>query len=101
MNETQIERHLAQGVKALGGKAYKFTSPGNVGVPDRLVLLPGGKVLFAELKAEGGRLTPNQAMQIGVLRRLGAEVHEVWGKQGVEFFLGICQDKIRAREVIR
>lgn len=57
MKESEIEARLVRGVKALGGVAYKFVSPGNVGVPDRLVVLPGGRVIFVELKAEGGRLS--------------------------------------------
>jgi len=95
MRESQIEARLVQGVKAMGGKAYKFTSPGNVGVPDRIVILPGGAVIFAELKAEGGRLSPNQLLQINELRRIGAEVYEVWGADGVANFLEICREKIR------
>lgn len=94
MTESQIERRLVQGVKAMGGKAYKFTSPGNAGVPDRIVVLPGGAVLFAELKAEGGRLSPCQRLQIKELRRIGAEVYEVWGADGVAQFLSICREKI-------
>ena len=47
MKESEIEARLVRGVKALGGVAYKFVSPGNVGVPDRLVVLPGGRVIFA------------------------------------------------------
>ncbi len=44
MLEKMIEQKLRNEVKALGGRAYKFVSPGNDGVPDRLVVLPGGKV---------------------------------------------------------
>ena len=71
MKESEIEARLVRGVKALGGVAYKFVSPGNVGVPDRLVVLPGGRVIFVELKAEGGRLSPMQRQQLARLRRLG------------------------------
>ena len=53
MRESELEARLVRGVKAAGGVAYKFVSPGSVGVPDRLVVLPGGKVVFVELKAEG------------------------------------------------
>lgn len=95
MRESQIERRLVQGVKAMGGKAYKFTSPGNIGVPDRIVVLPGGAVIFAELKADNGRLSPNQLLQINELRRIGAEVYEVWGADGVANFLEVCREKIR------
>lgn len=98
MKESQLEGRLVRGIRAMGGKAYKFVSPGNVGVPDRLVVLPGGQVLFAELKAEGGRLSAGQLMQIKELRRLGTDVYEVWGKNGVDSFLGICREKIQAWE---
>ena len=53
MLEKDIETKLRNKVKALGGRAYKFVSPGNSGVPDRLVVLPGGKIGFAELKRPG------------------------------------------------
>lgn len=45
-DEEYIEKKLIDKVKSLGGRAYKFISPGNAGVPDRLVVLPGGKVRF-------------------------------------------------------
>lgn len=94
MLEKDIERRLVRGVKALGGKAYKFTSPGNAGVPDRLILLPGGKIIFAELKADDGRLAPSQRLQIGELRRLGAEVYEIWGLTEVDSFLQTCRERV-------
>lgn len=53
MRESTIEAYLRDRVKELGGKAYKFVSPGNDGVPDRLVCLPGGRAVFVELKAPG------------------------------------------------
>ena len=46
MLESEIEQKLREKVKAMGGRAFKFVSPGNSGVPDRLVVLPGGKVRF-------------------------------------------------------
>lgn len=92
MREKDLEARLVQGVKALGGRAYKFTSPGNAGVPDRLVVLPGGIVVFAELKADGGKLSPMQSRQIGQLRQLGADVTVVRGLVGVELFLDSCRE---------
>ena len=53
MLEKDIESKLKNKVKKLGGRAYKFVSPGNSGIPDRLIILPGGKVGFAELKRPG------------------------------------------------
>lgn len=51
--ERDIETYLRDEVRKIGGKAYKFLSPGNDGVPDRLICLPGGRVVFVELKAPG------------------------------------------------
>ena len=60
MLEKEIEKILVQGVKALGGKAYKWVSPGNNGVPDRIVILPRKVPVFVELKTEFGSLTALQ-----------------------------------------
>lgn len=93
MSEKDIERRLVQGVKKLGGRAYKFVSPGNAGVPDRLVVLPGGAVLFVEVKTPSGRLSPSQRLQARELARMGAHVFIVWGAQEVDMFLQACRDK--------
>ena len=93
--EAQLERRLVRGVKAIGGVAYKFISPGNAGLPDRLVLLPGGHVLFAELKTDTGKLTPLQKLRIVEIQRQGLEVHLVRGVPGVAAFLNLCREKIQ------
>jgi len=90
MKESTVEQKLVKGVKALGGRAYKFVSPGNNGVPDRLVILPGGRVVFVELKTERGRLSPVQSFQIGVMGRLGCEVQVLYGAEDVIRFLDLC-----------
>ena len=95
MVESQLEARLVQGVKALGGIAYKFVSPGNRGVPDRLVVLPGGRLLFAELKADGGRLSRLQAYQLESLGALGAEVCTGRGETGVQEFLDACRRYVK------
>lgn len=87
MLEKQIEEKLRIGVKKMGGLAYKFTSPGNIGVPDRIVILPTGKIWFVELKTENGRLTPNQSRQIDRLKNLGCNVCTLYGIDAVEKFL--------------
>ena len=51
MKEYAVEKHLVQKTQERGGMCIKFTSPGMTGVPDRIVILPGGKIGFAELKA--------------------------------------------------
>lgn len=60
MLEKHIEQRLVTEVKKMGGMALKFVSPGFDGVPDRLILLPKGKLAFIELKAPGKRLRPLQ-----------------------------------------
>ena len=87
MNEKQIEAKLRDAIKAMGGIAYKFTSPGNIGVPDRIVILPGGRIWFVELKADAGRLTPNQERQIQRIQETGADACTLYGMDGVNAFL--------------
>ena len=71
MREKSIEAKLVDAVKAAGGVCWKFTSPGTSGVPDRIVLLPSGRIAFVEVKASGEKLRPLQRLRIRTLRRLG------------------------------
>lgn len=87
MRERDIETHLRKQVKAAGGIAYKWTSPGNAGVPDRIVVLPGGRVHFVELKAPGQKPTPLQLAQHRKLDTLGCIVWVIDSKEGVDAFL--------------
>jgi len=84
MRERDIESYLRERVKAAGGIAYKFTSPGNAGVPDRIVLLPGGRVVFVELKAPGKKSTPLQELQQKRISSMGFEVMVIDSKAGVD-----------------
>ena len=78
MREASIEQAFVKGVKKAGGKAWKFVSPGRSGVPDRIVLLPGGKVIFVELKTETGALTPRQIEVHNQLRALDFDVRTLY-----------------------
>lgn len=75
MRETTVESKLVKAVKERGGLAPKFVSPGLDGVPDRLVLLPGGILAFIELKAEGRRMRPLQVRRKRQLEALGFSVY--------------------------
>ena len=75
LRESVVERKLTTEVKKRGGLAVKFVSPGFDGVPDRLVLFPGGKVAFVELKAPGKKMRPLQVRRAGQLRMLGFRVY--------------------------
>jgi len=84
MRERDIEAYLRDRVREAGGWAPKWTSPGNAGVPDRIVILPPGRIVFVELKAPGGRPTKLQLMQHARLRQLGCDVRVIDSKQGVD-----------------
>lgn len=86
MLESTIEKALVRGIREAGGWAIKLTSPGNSGVPDRLVLMPGGRVIFVELKTDTGRLSTLQEFVHGRLRRLGMDVRVLYGMQAVRQF---------------
>ena len=75
MREKAIEKKLADAVKSRGGLAPKFTSPGFDGMPDRIVLLPGGRMAFVEVKAPGKAPRPLQETRHRMLRQLGFRVY--------------------------
>jgi len=77
MREKTVEEKLVKAVKNMGGLAPKFISPGLDGVPDRLVLLPGGKIAFIELKAPGKELRPLQVRRKSQLEALGFLVYSI------------------------
>lgn len=73
--ERIIEQKLVSAVKGKGGLAPKFVSPGLNGVPDRIVLLPGAKLAFVEIKADGKTLRPLQVKRKRQLESLGFSVY--------------------------
>ena len=87
MRESEIERKLGEGIKKLGGLYYKFTSPNLPGVPDRIVILPGGRVIFVELKTEIGRLANIQKWIISEMRQRDADVRVITGRPEAKAFL--------------
>lgn len=89
MLESTIERKLVEAARKRGGLALKFVSPGTDGVPDRIVLLPRGKLAFVELKAPGKTLRPLQVRRKEQLEALGFSVYCV---DGVEQIGGILDE---------
>lgn len=83
MLERVIESRLRQETKKRGGMALKFVSPGMNGVPDRIVLLPGGKMAFVELKASGKVPRALQEKRMGQLRKLGFLVYVLDGTERI------------------
>lgn len=74
MLERDIEQKFVEAVKKAGGKAYKFVSPGNKGVPDRLVTFPGNRLGFVELKQQGRKPDDMQRRRIAELEKMGCYV---------------------------
>ena len=87
MREKQIEQKLVKAVKAAGGIAPKLVSPGFDGMPDRMILLPGGRVGFVEVKSPGKEPRPLQAARHRMLRRLGFKVYVLDDEKQIQTIL--------------
>lgn len=74
MNEKEVEQRLVAAVKAAGGWCPKFISPGTDGMPDRIILMPGGRIAFVEVKAPGQKPRKLQIRRHLRLRYLGFQV---------------------------
>lgn len=80
--ESEVEGYLRKLVERRGGVCIKFLPDYSRGFPDRILLLPGGKLTWVETKRpQGGRLSPAQKVQHVLLRRLGQRVEVVWTKE--------------------
>lgn len=98
MRESEIESILVSEIRKAGGRTYKWVSPGNSGVPDRIVFLPGGKVIFVELKTDSGKVSAQQKIQINRIQSLGQDVRVVRGIRGlIDFFYAVDQGAIAAK----
>ena len=90
MKESKIERELKDRIEDAGGACLKWASPGNRGVPDRIVIFQG-KVHFVELKRPGQKLRPLQEFQKREFQRLGVDVEVIDSLRGVEEFVAGIQ----------
>lgn len=88
MKESAIESKLVRMVRDRGGLCYKFVSPGNPGVPDRIIITPAGRTIYVELKTEVGKLANIQRWQLEEMRKRGAEVRVLRGLDQVKEFVG-------------
>lgn len=86
--EKEIEQALVRKVKAVGGLCLKWVCPGWAGVPDRIVLLPGGRIVFVELKRpKGGVLSKRQKWWADKLTDLGFNYWTVWDEFSLDVFI--------------
>ncbi len=91
MREKQIEQKLVKAVRGMDGLALKFVSPGFDGVPDRLILLPHGRMAFAEIKSMGCKLRPMQVRRKRQLEALGFSVYVIDGEEQIGGMLNEIQ----------
>jgi len=87
MRESSIEYIFNKCIKDQGGLSVKFTSPGMSGVPDRIVLMPGGRIVFAEIKAPGKKLRPLQLHRKEQLEEIGFKVYVIDSKAAIDDFI--------------
>lgn len=83
MREKVIEQALVKAVKTAGGICPKLVSPGFDGMPDRMVLLPGGKIGFVEVKAPGKHTRPLQEARLRLLRNMGFKAYVLDGREQI------------------
>ena len=93
--EKDIEKYLIKEVEKIGGKAFKWISPGNRAVPDRICYLPKGNIVLVECKAPGKLLTPLQRKLHGILHLMGHEVLTIDTKEGVDDFIEVVKEELK------
>lgn len=94
MREAEIEKWLGQQIKKLNGLYLKWVSPGTVGVPDRIIILPGGCVWFVELKQAGAQLRALQALTLRQLQERGVNARAVRGMQEAISFVAELREEV-------
>ena len=98
MAERDLERRLRDQLRRAGCLPLKFESPGYTGVPDRIVLIPGGRIVFVEMKAPGEKERPRQVYVQGLLRRLGFTVFSaVDSREKIDRVVECCREAMNER----
>ena len=87
MKESEVEKYFVWTVERMGGKTWKFTSPGRKGVADRIACLPDGTTWFVELKTKGGRLSVLQKMFADDMALLNQKYACLWTKEQIDLFI--------------
>lgn len=96
MLEKHLEKKLFDEVKKMGGIAFKFVSPGNNGVPDRIVILPKGRIYFVEMKQPKDRRKDElQAWQQDRIRARGAKVRKIYTEPELRAFIEEAKHEVQ------
>lgn len=97
MIEKDLEAWVGRQVRKAGGLWLKWVSPGYVGVPDRILIAPGGLVAFVEMKQESGRLSRRQHYVCGMLRAMGCRVYVIYNKkQALDMLREVMPDEVHS-----
>ena len=91
MSEKLFERKLRETVKSFGGLAVKFFVMSFTGFPDRIVLMPGGRIWFVELKSPGKNLSHRQNIVAALLRKIGFAVIVIDSHNTLNEFLNLIK----------
>ena len=98
MAERDLERRLRDQLRRAGCLPLKFVSPGYTGVPDRIILIPGGQIVFVEMKAPGEKERPRQVYLQGLLRRMGFTVFSaVDSREKIDSVVEYCREAMHAK----
>ncbi|MDU0200149.1 VRR-NUC domain-containing protein [Paenibacillus sp. MAH-36] len=84
MRERTLEKRLKTEIEKRGALCLKFESPGTAGVPDRLILLPGGQAVFVEMKSPTGKISEIQKYRIQQFEKLRHKVYVINSNEGIE-----------------
>lgn len=87
MKEKEIEDYFKWHIETLGGRTYKFTSPSQRGVADRIACLPNGATWFVELKTKGGKLSELQKRFASDMKTLNQNYACLWTKEQIDAFI--------------
>lgn len=93
MREADIEKNLRLRLQKAGCLFYKFVSPGNNGVPDRIVITPAGAIYFVELKTARGNLRPEQKVQLRRLRSHNVRTAVLYGQEDAIAFARMIENQ--------
>ena len=97
--ERDVEKYLRRKLTAIGCLFLKWVSPGEDGVPDRILIMPGGKICFVEVKTDAGHMTGLQMMWQRKLRKMGCGAVTVYGMTGAEELVEVVRILLRKKEV--
>lgn len=97
VRESSVEKYLVRRCEDRGWRCLKFDPKFCRGMPDRMIVLPGGRVAWAELKTDGGELSASQKYRMAWLRNQGHDVHVVWNKEQVDILMAELERPQRDR----